>query len=49
MKYRRTFKIFGTQEEAQAFMDSGKGRKMTLTPWGSTDGTEHGFAVWYFE
>ena len=48
MRYKRTFQIFQTIEQAQAFIKSRKGRKTTLTPWSSSDGKENGFLVWYY-
>ena len=48
MRYKRTFQIFQTLEQAKEFIKSRKGRKHTLTPWSSPDGKGTGFLVWYF-
>ena len=47
---RKTFKICTTAADLEQFTADLKKRrrKYHVTPWGSTDGTETGFVVWYF-
>lgn len=47
MRYKQTFKIFETLEQAKKFINSRKGEN-TLTPWSSEDGQEKCFIVWYY-
>lgn len=53
-RYRKTFKFFDTEKQAQTFCDTEntnsyirKKHAAHYTPWSSQDGTENKFVAWY--
>lgn len=53
-RYKRTFKFFDTEDQAQIFCNNEnlnnyirKNHKALYTTWSSQDGKENKFVVWY--
>lgn len=56
-KYRKTFEFFDTMKEATMYSELvmrtankyyRKTHKHVITPWTSTDGSEHKYILWYY-